>query len=532
MNAPGWVFASIGFALVAAIPVLVILSSFLTAEEDIWKHLAENVLSGLIVNTFKLLFCVLPLTAILGISTGWLTSACEYPGRRFFSWALVLPFAVPPYVFAFVYLGIFDLTGPVQGVLRDLFPGIGFIDIRNTLGVSVILSLAFYPYVFLMSRSAFLSQSRSAMEAARTLGHSPRKAFFRVSLPMARPWIAAGLLLVAMETLADFGSVAIFNYDTFTTAIYKAWFGLFSLNAASQLSSVLVVFVLTALVFEQNLRSKLRFHETGAAAPVRQRFILTGTKKWFAFSASLTLFLLAFVLPCSQLVLWSWNSLGADAMNNLGYAFNTLLLGVVTAGVTTMAAIVIAYAKRSDPGTLTTWSSRLATLGYALPGTILAVGVFIPAAWVDNTMLDAIGSLTGIETGPFIQGSVGLLIVAYAIRFMAAGFGSVDSAMQRITPSIVEAARTMGSTGMGILKRIYLPMTRTGVLTAAIFVLVDVMKEMPITLMMRPFNWDTLAVKIFEYTSEGEWELAALPAVGLILVGLLPVLFLTRGAEN
>ncbi|GJL79463.1 MAG: binding-protein-dependent transport system inner membrane protein [Nitrospinaceae bacterium] len=519
-------------AIVVATPVLVVLGSFLAPEADIWQHLADNVLGGLILNTLKLLFCVIPLTAVLGISMGWLTAGCEYPGRRFFSWALVLPFAIPPYVFAFVYLGIFDFSGPVQGVIRDVFPAIGFIDIRNTAGVSLILSLAFYPYVYLMSRSAFLSQGPSTMEAARTLGQSPVGAFFRVALPMARPWVAAGLLLVAMETLADFGAVAIFNYDTFTTAIYKAWFGMFSLNAALQLSSILVVFVLTVLVLEQRFRQRLRFHETGAVSAPDRRLKLTGVSKWLAFTASLTLFLLAFALPCSQLGLWAWNSLNVDALRHLEHALNTLLLGMVTAVVTTAIAIVIAYSKSSNPGPVMRWASRLATLGYALPGTVLAVGVFIPAAWLDNRLLNTLGELTGIKAEIFIQGSLGLLIVAYAIRFMAAGFGSVDSAMQRITPSIVEAARSMGTRGTALLKRIYLPMTRTGVFTAAIFVLVDVMKEMPITLMMRPFNWDTLAVKIFEYTSEGEWELAALPAVGLILTGLLPVLLLTQRSES
>ena len=531
LNSPGWFLTSFLIALVATTPVLVILSSYFFPEEDIWKHLVENVLQGLAFNTLKLLGCVIPLTALIGISMGWLTGACDYPGRRFFSWALVLPFAIPPYVFAFVYLGIFDFSGPVQGLIRESFPSIGFIDIRNTAGVSIILSLAFYPYVYLLSRSAFLTQGRSTMEAARMLGKSPLASFFSVALPMARPWIVAGLLLVTMETLADFGAVAIFNYDTFTTAIYKAWFGMFSLNAALQLSSILVVFVLIILVLEQHFRFRMRFNESRASGTRHQRLNLNGFKKWLAFSTSLMVFLLAFVLPFSQLIMWSWSNLNADALRYFEYAQNTFILGIVTASITTLGAIIIAYSKHSNPGFTMEWNARLATLGYALPGTVLAVGIYIPAAWVDNKLLDLFTGITGVKMDPLLQGSLTILIIAYVIRFMAAGFGSVDSSINRITPSIVEAARTMGATGTALLKRIYLPMTKTGVLTASIFVLVDVMKEMPITLMMRPFNWDTLAVKIFEYTSEGEWELAALPAVGLILIGLLPVLFIIRKTE-
>ncbi len=531
IQSPGWFATAALLAVVAAAPLLVIVGYTFVPQQEVWKHLVENVLGTLVSNTAVLLMCIVPLTAIMGVGLGWLTGACDYPGRRFFSWALVLPFAIPPYVFAFVYLGIFDFSGPVQSALRSMFPSMGFIDIRNGVGVSAILSLAFYPYVYLMSRSAFMSQGRTAMEAARTLGQSPAKAFFRVALPMARPFIAAGLVLVCMETLADFGAVSIFNYDTFTTAIYKAWFGLFSLEAAAQLSSVLAIVVLLALVLEQRMRARMRYTEAGrSSAAVRLK--LTGAWKWTAVGASSLVFFLAFVLPVIQLVVWGWETLGPDAARYLEYGLNTLMLGVAGAAITTMAAIALAFAKRNDPGPIMTWASRLATLGYALPGTVLAVGIFIPAAWLDHSILDVVESFTGTEASPFIQGSIGLMIVAYCIRFLAAGFGSVDSAMQRITPSIGEAARTMGVTGFSLLRRIYLPMLNKGLFTGAILVLVDVMKEMPITLMMRPFGWDTLAVKIYEYTSEGEWELAAIPAIALILVGLLPVLLLTRQTEK
>ena len=514
---------------VAALPIAVLLYSFLTPEREIWGHLAEHVLPGLVGNTLLLLACVIPLTAAIGIGMGWLTAACEYPGRKFFTWALTLPMAVPPYVFAFVYLGLLDFTGPVQTSIRQAFPGAGFVDIRNVFGVAAILSLAFYPYVYLLCRSAFLTQGRTAMEAAQTLGLSTTRAFFRVSVPMARPWIAAGLILVAMETLADFGAVSIFNYDTFTTAIYKAWFGLFSLSAASQLSAVLVAFVLAALALEQHFRARLRFTGAERTGGAQLRLRLSGARGWFAFAVSALVFVLAFALPCLQLLIWAWKAAGPAVSRYVDLGTNTLVLGLMTAAVTTAASLLLACARRVAPAS--GWLVKIATLGYAMPGTILAVGIFIPAAWFDNAMLDLISDATGISLSPFIQGSLGLLVIAYAVRFLAAGFGSVDSAMQRITPSITDAARTMGCRGAALLRRVYLPMTRTGLLTAAILVLVDVMKELPVTLMMRPFGWDTLAVKIYEFTSEGEWRMAAVPALVLIAVGLVPIMLLTRKTE-
>ncbi|WP_031483969.1 ABC transporter permease [Maridesulfovibrio frigidus] len=530
LKSPAWFAIAGALAAASATPLLVIMSYLFSPQQEIWSHLTENVLGGLIFNTAILLACILPLTAIAGVGLGWLTGACDFPGRKFFSWALVLPFAIPPYVFAFVYLGIFDFTGPVQSLIRSIFPSAGFIDIRNGLGVSTILSLAFYPYVYLMSRSAFMTQGRTALEAARTLGHSPAKAFFKVALPMARPFIAAGLVLVCMETLADFGAVSIFNYDTFTTAIYKAWFGMFSLASAAQLSSVLGIIVLVALVTEQKMRSRMRFTEAGRPNNT-ERLKLSGPWKWVAFSSCALMFFMAFALPCFKLIMWGLESIDSDLSRYLEYGLNTFLLGLVGATLTIAAALALAFVKRNDAGPLMNWATRLATLGYALPGTVLAVGIFIPAAWLDNTVVGGLKDL-GFNATPFIQGSLGLMIAAYCIRFLAAGFGSVDSAIQRITPSIGEAARTLGATGTALLGRIYIPMLRKGLLTGAILVLVDIMKEMPITLMMRPFGWDTLAVKIYEYTSEGEWELAATPAVALILVGLIPVLLLTKQMDK
>lgn len=279
------------------------------------------------------------------------------------------------------------------------------------------------------------------------------------------------------------------------------------------------------------MRARMRYTEAGRSSQA-DRLKLSGVWKWCAFAASSLVFLVAFGVPCAQLAVWAWDAIGPDAVRYLEYSIRTLTLGLAGAVATTVAATVLAFAKRNDPGPVTTWTSRLASLGYALPGTVLAVGIFIPASWGDVAFIESVEWLSGIRLSPFIQGSLGLMIAAYVIRFLAAGFGSIDSAMQRITPSVGEAARTLGVNGLSLLRRVYLPMLNKGLMTGAILVLVDVMKEMPITLMMRPFGWDTLAVKIYEYTSEGEWELAAIPALVLILVGLLPVLLLTRQSEK
>lgn len=526
----GWLFLALIFAAIAALPVLVIGGHFLMPAPGIWQHLAEHVLWDLIVNTSFLLAIVLPITAFIGVSLAWLTGACDYPGRRFFAWALLLPFAVPPYVFAFVYLGIFDFTGPVQSALRALFPGLGFIDIRGGMGVSLILSLSFYPYVYLMSRSAFMSQGRTLMDASRTLGLTPFQAFFRVVLPMARPFIAAGMILVAMETLADFGAVSIFNYDTFTTAVYKAWFGMFSLDSAAQLASIQVLFALSLIVLEQHYRRRMRYTSPGRNAQPA-RIELTGAPKWAAVIFSTTIFILAFGLMVGQLLIWVVDVAPEGLLRYLPFSRNSLFLAAGSALVTVLVALSLAYAKRQNDGRLMRWVTRCATLGYALPGTVLAVGVFLPASWLDRVIaLLLFGE--GHAAGPFIQGSLGLMVAAYAIRFLAAGFGATDSAMQRVSPSIGDAARTMGASGLRILTRIYVPMMQKGVLTCLLLVFVEVVREMPLTLMMRPFGWDTLAVKIYEYTSEGEWARAALPALILVFVGVGPVMLLTRQMEK
>lgn len=530
----GWRLFPFLVAALVLIPVGTVISSFFAPASDIWQHLVETTLASLLFNTFWLVLGVASGTVLLGVSLAWFTAVCEFPGRKFFSWALLLPLAIPAYVTAFVALGLFDYIGPVQTALRgwlgpDLF---WFPNVRGRLGVIIVMILAFYPYVYLLARNAFLTQGRRSLEVAQSLGFNRTQGFFRLALPMARPWIAGGVMLALMETLADFGTVAVFNYDTFTTAIYKAWFGMFSLTAASQLASLLIVIVFVMMVVEQQFRSRMRYAETRQSARVN-RIPLAGWRAWLlAGFASGTLFF-AFLLPIAQLSIWTASVFTQDFDERyLQFLWHSLLLSAFAALLTCSVALLVVYAARRHPDSATRAAVRIATIGYALPGAVLAVGIFIPVAWLDNWLSEIALQLFNIETGLLIQGTLFTMLIAYMTRFLAVSHSPIDSAMQRITSSIDEAAMGLGLNGWAMLQRVHLPILKGGIFTAATLVFVDVMKEMPITLMTRPFGWDTLAVRIFEMTSEGAWEQAALPAVVLVLAGLLPIILFVRQTEK
>jgi iron(III) transport system permease protein len=529
-----WGLIPVFVAALVLVPVGTVISSFFAPATDVWQHLIETTLPGLLVNTFWLVLGVACGVILLGVSLAWLTAVCEFPGRRFLSWALLLPLAVPAYVTAFVALGLFDYVGPVQTMLRAwLGPNqFWFPDVRSRAGVIVVMVLAFYPYVYLLARNAFLTQGKRSLEAAQSLGLSRAQGFFKVALPMARPWIAAGLMLALMETLADFGTVAVFNYDTFTTAIYRAWFGMFSLPAASQLASLLIVIVFAAIIIEQQVRSRTRYAETRPGARA-DRIKLVGGPAWLAAGFSSCVFFLAFLLPVLQLCIWASDVFARDFdQRYLEFLWHSLLLSAAAALLTCSVALLLVYATRRHPDPFTYAAVRVATIGYALPGAVLAVGFFIPVAWLDNWLSETAMQLLHIETGLIIQGTLAIMLIAYLVRFLAVAHGPLDSAMQRVTSSLDEAARGFGLDGWSILRRVHLPMLKGGLFSAATLVFVDVMKEMPITLMTRPFGWDTLAVRIFELTSEGQWEQAALPSVTLVLAGLVPIAFFMRQADR
>jgi iron(III) transport system permease protein len=348
---------------------------------------------------------------------------------------------------------------------------------------------------------------------------------------MARPWIAAGIMLALMETLADFGTVATFNYDTFTTAIYKAWFSLFSLPAASQLSSFLIVFVLVLVLLEQRSRSHMKYGTVGRTIG-HGRINLSRRQGIAAMLYTAAVFSAAFLIPMIQLLIWSKSAVLTDLDSRYwGFVWNSLLLSGLGAFIVTVLALLLGYAGRQKPDHWMALIQRIATIGYALPGAVLAVGIFIPVAWLDNQIIDWLKP-HGWQGTAILKGTLLVMLLAYVVRFLAVSFGPADSGLQRITRSIDEAARIMGSSTQSLLVRVHLPMLKSSLFTAAALCFVDIMKEMPITLMTRPFGWDTLAVRVFEMTSEGEWERAALPSVAIVLAGLIPIIFLASRGEK
>lgn len=529
----GWRVSVWLVALMVMLPLLAVLTALLSPDPEVWAHLKTYVLPELVAHTLLLLAGVGIATALLGTGLGWLTGACDFPGRKFFSWALLLPLALPAYVTGFVFVGLLDFTGPVQTLLRAWFgPELRLPPIRSGGGAVAALTLALYPYVYLLARNAFASQGPRIMEAAQSLGLSRRAAFFRVALPMARPWIAGGLALVAMETLADFGTVAVFNYDTFTTGIYKAWYGLFSLPAAAQLASVLLGVVALILLLERQARAGMRFAPSGRSGQSR-RLTLSGPVAWAASMACSLVLASAFLVPVGQLAVWAYRVASRDLDERyFAYLGHSLLAAGLAAGLITAVALLLAYGQRKARDWPTRLAVRLSTLGYALPGAVLAIGIYLPIAAFDNFWIDTLPTSLKIEAGPLLQGTLVAMLGAYLARFLAVAFEPTSAALERITPSLEEAARSLGASGHRLIRRVHVPLLRGGLLSAALLVFVDVMKEMPITLMTRPFGWDTLATRIFEMTSEGEWERAALPGVALVLAGLVPVLALNREAQR
>jgi iron(III) transport system permease protein len=511
-------------AVAVLLPIAVLGLSWLGDESEVWRHLADTVLASLIGNTLLLVVGVGAGVLLLGVSLAWMTATMEFPGRRFFDWALLLPLAVPAYVLAFVALDLLDYAGPVQSALRDWIPSYTGTSARKPALVIITLSLVLYPYVYMLARVAFLAQGRALMEQARILGLSPLAAFWRVALPMARPAIAAGLALALMETLADFGAVSVFNFDTFTTAIYKSWYGFYNLNAAAQLASLLLLFVLVSLFVERAGRGRARFEQQGARKLNRVRPRWWG--RWLLFGYASVVFLIAFAIPLGRLLFWVIDTGARDLdARYWSLVWHTLLLGCGAALVTVVVAIFLGYVKRTRGHWLTDIAVRGATVGYAMPGSVLAVGIMLSFAAIDR-WLD-----TQFGIGTVMIGGLFALVLAYAVRFLAVAYGPVEAAFEQIRPRVLEAARTLGASPAETVRRVWLPLLTPGVFSALLLVLIDVMKEMPATLLLRPFGWDTLAVRIFEMTSEGEWARAALPSLTLVLVGLLPVYLLMKRAR-
>jgi iron(III) transport system permease protein len=517
-------------AVPALLPLLSVAAAWAVPAGEVWQHQLQHVLPRVAGNTLLLLALVAVVTGVLGTALAWLVAGHEFPGRSIFAWALLLPLAVPGYVLAVVFAGALDFAGPLQSWLRSAFgPDVRLPPIRSLSGAVVVLSLCLYPYVYMLARVAFETAGSRALEAAQMLGLDRRAAFRRALLPLARPAIAAGIGLVCMETLADFGVVAALNVDTFTTAIYRAWYGMFSINAALQMAAVLALLALAGVWAERRLRGGRSFagQRPGGALP---RLRLTGARAYAATGLAALVLAVAFVLPMTQLLAWAAKHAASDLdARYWAFAARSVALAASGALVVVIAALVHGYALRMEQRPWLLGLGRLATVGYAIPGTVLAVGLFAPVAALNAWLQDRFDLAWGAAAPQlFLQGTLLTMFVAYLARFLAVGTGPVESGLERVHRNLDEAAMLLGARGIARLRRLHLPLLRGSLLAAAVLVFVDLMKELPITLMTRPFGFETLAVRVFEMAAEGEWERAALPSVLIVAVGVLPVVLLAR----
>jgi iron(III) transport system permease protein len=523
--------AASAIALAVAVPLLVVAAAWRHPAGAVWRHLWDTQLAALVVNTLGLAATVGAGTLVLGTLLAWLVVAYRFPGRRVFEWALVLPLAVPPYVIGFAFLGLFDFSGPVQSSLRRaLGEGFRLPELRSGWGVALVMTLVFYPYVYLLARAAFREHGLATLETARSLGHGRRRAFFETVLPMARPSLVAGVALAMMEALADFGTVSTFSYRTLTEGIYRVWNGMFDRIAATQLASLLLLLALVLLVLERALRGRRRFTQSQRRGGGVEGVRLSGWRARVATGICLSVLGLAFVLPVGQLLLWAGELIGGARVPRgfLALLASTFVLAGGAALSICVLGLILAYTVRLYPSSGARFAAQGASMGYALPGAVIAVGVLAPIAWLDGA-LDALARLAlGRPLDWLLTGSATAVLFAYAVRFLAVGYQTIDAGLARIPPSYDEAARSLGVRLGGTLRRIHLPLLRGGLLTAAILVWVETMKELPATLLLRPLGLKTLAIEVWELTSESRWAEAALPAIAIVLVGLFPLMLTTH----
>ena len=527
-------------AALALVPVGAVVWTGLAARtSQTWPHLAQTVLPGFVANTLTLVALVGAGVAFGGTVAAWLVTHRRFPGCGWFEWALLLPLAMPAYVMAYAYTDWLDYAGPVQSALRSAFGwsrgDYWFPDVRSVGGAAVMFVAVLYPYVYLLARTAFIERPASLLEAARTLGTAGSRAFWRIDLPLARPAIAGGVALALMETLADYGTVAFFAVDTFTTGIYRAWFALGDRVAAAQLSALLLGFVVAALALERSSRGRARVsggtRQRDLAAPPRPR--LRGIRALLATLLCAIPIVVGFLLPLALLAMLAWHDrelLSFSPYVDLGW--NSLRVAGTAAVLAVGCAILVAYALRIAPGPLTRGASRLLALGYAIPGSVLAVGVLLPVGAVDHAVAGFLRQRLGIDTGLLLTGTVVALIYAYLVRYFAVAWNSIDAGFARITPNMDAAARSLGCGTLGTLARVHAPLLARSAAAGALLVFVDVMKELPATLVMRPFNFDTLATHAYTLAKDERLAEAALPSMAIVAVGVLPLLLLARAVRR
>jgi iron(III) transport system permease protein len=529
-----WSAGALVLCLVLLSPVGTIIWLALTPVENIWPHLLSTVLPGYVWRTLALMAGVGTLTFIIGTGTAWLITMCRFPGRRVFQWLLLVPLAMPTYIIAFTYVDIFDYAGPVQSALRALFgwrlkADYWFPEIRSLGGAIVVMSLVLFPYVFLTARASFIKQSVCHLEVARTLGRSPWGVFFSVALPLARPAIAVGVSLAMMECLNDIGAVEFFGVRTLTLGIYSTWLGRGNLGGAAQIAFVMLAFVFAVLWLERAGRRDRAFHHTTKREQPISRFPLSGWRQAAACMACLLPVVFGFALPALVLLGFAVSRFEDAATGAyLVAASNTLMLASLSAVAAVAIGLFLAYANRLAGSGLVRLAVRLASLGYAIPGTVLGIGLLIPLARADNFLSGLAERLTGTATGLIMTGTLIAVSFGYVVRFLAISHGNLETGLEKVTPNLTAAARTLGRSPWRTLIAVHLPLIRPAIVSAALLVFVDCMKELPATLILRPFNFETLATMVYSLASLDQLEESALAALTIVVSGIIPVIVLSR----
>ncbi len=529
-----WQAGGFAIALAVALPIAAVAWIAFFPDENIWPHLFQTVLWDYVATTLWLMLGVAIGTIAIGVGTGWLVSTADFPGRRWFQWALMLPLAAPTYIVAYVYTDLLEFAGPVQSALRALFGwqtvrDYWFPDIRTTGGAVAMMVLTLYPYVYLLSRAAFLEQAAASSEASRTLGAGPWRTFFRVALPLARPAVVVGVALALMETLNDFGTVDYFAVRTLTAGVFNVWLKMGNVGGGAQIALVMLAFVILLIVLERLERRRRRYYALSTRQRRARRRPLAGAAAWLAALACFLPVALGFLVPAGVLLRHAVVHAGSSWSSRFPeYALNSLLLAAGSAVLCVVLATFLAYAVRLRGGRWLRGAARVASLGYAVPGAVLAVGILVPFGAFDNAFDRWMRETFGIGTGLLLSGTVAAVMFAYVARFFALSYGALEAGLGRVRPSMEMAARTLGEGPTGTLARVHLPLLRGTLLTALLLIFVDVMKELPATLLLRPFNFDTLATYVYRFGSTEQLELSALGALSIVAVGLAPVILLNR----
>jgi iron(III) transport system permease protein len=528
-----WILATLAITLVILVPIFIVILEFFYPSTAIWQHFITSLIPGYFVNSILLLAGAGICTFILGTGTAWLVSMYNFPGRKLLSWALVMPITIPAWILGFTWVGMLDYTSPLYTFLRDRHAvdtgAYLFFDLLSLKGAIIIFSLSLYPYVYLICRAFFMNQSAAMLETAASMGRSPAESFYRVALPMARPAIVAGVTLVLMEVLNDYGLVRYFGVDTFTTGIFSAWFAFGDRSTALRLAGWLIVIVLAIIIFEKMLRGRARFDTLGSSyRPLRRRE--PGKTMAVMATAFCTVpFLLGFLLPFITLIIWTMKT--ASIVVDISFfrlTANSFLLAA-SAAVTGMAvALLILFSLRVSRSKAAYLLSKTATMGYAVPGAVVAIGILIPLLTVDDWLGYGQILLTGRSGRIMLSGSVFALIYAYLVRFLAVGYNNLEAGYERISLSIDESAASLGSSKGRTLRELHLPLLKGTLLGGGLLIFVDVLKELPLTLILRPFNFDTLAIRAFEYASDERVAQSAPAALIVIITAMVPAFMMNR----